>query len=215
MLAGDVSDARQNTGAGETSQRRSIGRLTDRLAAFQGEKSRDVDEEAPRQVFRRPTASQLIAPSTPSAPSVGAPDAEGDMLKSAVESAQNFPGIPREGEERSTHSTEGLKRAVESAEGSPRVPPKVNDTQNSNVVGRDVGHLKIGAGRKSFMKQASFSGSIKKLHDDDADKASGLKKLGSPFAQQHDGEQASAGKPAVVKGMFGRPTAAQLLAGNS
>jgi hypothetical protein len=95
------------------------------------------------------------------------------------------------------------------------IPPKDDDTQTSNVLGRDVGHLKIVAGRKSFVKQAAFSGSIKKLHDDDADKASGLKKLGSPFAQHHDGEQFSAGKPAVVKGMFGRPTAAQLLAGNS
>ena len=64
---------------------------------------------------------------------------------------------------------------------------------------------------KSFVKQCP-SGSIKSYENDA--KRRRLKKLGSPFA--HDGgEQPSAGKPAVVENMFGRPTAAQLLAGNT
>ena len=74
-------------------------------------------------------------------------------------------------------------------------------------------------GRKSVLRQASFSGSmasfsgsIKKLHNDNLEKQGGLKKLGSPFASEDESSQAS--HAAGHKNLFGRPTAAQLLAGN-
>lgn len=65
--------------------------------------------------------------------------------------------------------------------------------------------------RKSFMRQGSFSGSIKKLHDDGAKKQGGLQKLGSPFAVEEETSQAS--QAAGSQTLFRRPNAAQLLAG--